>query len=69
MVRRALPQPDTFTLTHMLDIDSNTTQTETKLQVREELILLSKSIVSGTFTELGEILKFWLKELPIFRTL
>lgn len=45
MLGRELPQPDTFNLTHMLDVDSNTTQTEAKLQVRE-LILLSKSIVS-----------------------
>lgn len=54
MVRREIPQQDTFTLTHMLDIDSNTTQTEAKLQVREELILFSKSIVLEPLQNLGK---------------
>lgn len=46
-----------FYLYPQFDVDSYTTQTEAKLQVREELVSLSKSVVSQTFTELGEILK------------
>lgn len=57
MTRRELPQPDTFTFTHMPDADSDKTQTEAKLQVRADLASLSNSAVSQTFTELGEILR------------
>lgn len=52
-----LPQPDTLTFTHMLDVDSDKTQTEAKLQVRADLASLSNSVVSQTFPGLKEILR------------
>lgn len=42
---------------YMFNVDSDTAQTEAKLQVGAELVSLSKSVVSQTFTELGEVLK------------
>lgn len=38
------------------DVESDKTQTESKRQARAELASLSQSVVSQTFTELGEML-------------
>lgn len=40
-----------------LDVDSDKTPTEAKLQVRADLTSLSNSVVSQSFTELREILR------------
>lgn len=55
-MRREWPQPDTFTFTHIFDVESDKTQTEAKLQARVELASPSQSVVSQTFTELGDML-------------